>query len=65
MIKCVKKKKKPVNFMAQDHFHINLLQIFPLFKSNKSIDGDATKTLAEKPYESLSVFCSDVAKLDI
>ena len=62
---CEKKKKKPVNFMAQDHFHINLLQIFPLFKSNKSIDGDATKTLAEKPYESLSVFCSDVAKLDI
>lgn len=64
MIKCVK-KKKPVDFMAQAHFHINLLQIFPLFKSNKSIDGDATKTLAEKPYQSLSIFCSGVAKLDI
>lgn len=51
--------------MAQAHFHINLLQIFPLFKSNKSIDDDATKTLAEKPYQSLSIFCSDVAKLDI
>lgn len=63
MIKCVEKKKKTVNFMAQAHFLINLLQMFPLFKSNKSIDGDATKTLAEKPYQSLCI--SDIAKLDI